>query len=105
MPRLTVTAKSQITLRKDLLQHLGVKPGGKLDITPMPDGRAEIRAARPQGSIDDFIGLLAGKTKRVLTIEEMNEIALTCRLEAVAGTSPPFFLSRYRWGAAMTKPK
>ena len=75
MTQLTVTAKGQITLRKDLLQHLGLKPGGKLDIALMPDGRAEIRAARPKGSVDDFIGLLAGKAKRVLTIEEMNEIA------------------------------
>ena len=75
MTQLTVTAKGQITLRKDLLQHLGLRPGGKLDIALMPDGRAEIRAARPQGSVDDFIGLLAGKAKRVLTIEEMNEIA------------------------------
>ena len=75
MTQLTVTAKGQITLRKDLLQHLGLKPGGKVDIALMPDGRAEIRAARPQGSVDDFIGLLAGKAKRVLTIEEMNEIA------------------------------
>ena len=75
MPTLTVTAKGQITLRKDLLQHLGLRPGGKLDIALMPDGRAEIRAARAQGSIDDLFGLLAGKARRVLTIEEMNEIA------------------------------
>ena len=75
MTQLTVTARGQITLRKHLLQHLGLKPGGKVDIVLMPDGRAEIRAARPQGSIDDLFGLLAGKTKRVLTIEEMNEIA------------------------------
>ena len=75
MTQLTVTAKGQITLRKELLQHLGLKPGGKVDIALMPDGRAEIRAARAQGSIDDLFGLLAGKARRVLTIEEMNEIA------------------------------
>ena len=62
MTQLTVTAKGQITLRKELLQHLGLKPGGKLDVALMPDGRAEIRAARRQESIEDFIGLLAGTT-------------------------------------------
>ena len=72
MTQLTVTAKGQVTLRKDLLQHLGLKPGDKLDVALMPDGRAEIRAARPSGTVDVFIGLLADKAKRKLTIEEMN---------------------------------
>jgi hypothetical protein len=30
-------------------------------------------AARPTGIIDDFIGILAGKTKKVATLEEINE--------------------------------
>jgi hypothetical protein len=34
-----------------------------------------IRAARPTGKIEDFIGFLAGKTKKVATIEEINEAA------------------------------
>ena len=29
MRTLTVTAKGQVTLRKDLLEHLGVRPGRK----------------------------------------------------------------------------
>ncbi len=33
------------------------------------------RTAPPTGTIENFIGLLAGKTSRVLTIEEMNEAA------------------------------
>jgi hypothetical protein len=28
-----------------------------------------------QGTIDDFIGLLAGKTKKIATLEEINEAA------------------------------
>ena len=75
MTQLTITAKGQVTLRKDLLNHLGLKPGDKLDISLLPDGRAELRAARPQGTVDGFIGLLAGKAKRVLTVEDMNKIA------------------------------
>lgn len=75
MSTLTVTAKGQVTLRKDLLQHLGIEQGEKIEVTTLPGGRVEIRAARPTGSIDGFVGLLAGKTRRVATIEEMNEAA------------------------------
>jgi bifunctional DNA-binding transcriptional regulator/antitoxin component of YhaV-PrlF toxin-antitoxin module len=75
MITLTVTAKGQVTLRKDLLQHLGVEPGQKIEISALPGGRIEVKAARPAGTIDRFIGLLAGKTGKVATIEEMNEAA------------------------------
>ena len=75
MPALTITAKGQVTLKKDLLKHLGLKPGEKVEVALLPDGRAELRAARPEGSIEGFVGLLASKAKKVLTIEEMNEIA------------------------------
>jgi hypothetical protein len=30
-------------------------------------------AARPTGTINDFIGILAGKTKKVATLEEIKE--------------------------------
>lgn len=75
MTILTVTAKGQVTLRKDLLQHLGVEQGQRIEITKLSGGRIEVRAARPTGSIDGFIGLLAGKTKKVATVDEMNEAA------------------------------
>ncbi len=32
MNTLTITAKGQVTLRKDLLRHLGVEPGEKIEI-------------------------------------------------------------------------
>jgi AbrB family looped-hinge helix DNA binding protein len=73
MTTLTVTAKGQVTLRKDLLRHLGVEPGEKLEVDKLPDGRLSVRAARPTGSIDKLFGLLAGKTTKVATIEEINE--------------------------------
>ncbi|MDR2013192.1 MAG: AbrB/MazE/SpoVT family DNA-binding domain-containing protein [Rhodanobacter sp.] len=41
----------------------------------LPDGRAELKAARPSGTIDGFLGLLTGKTRKVVTIEEMSEAA------------------------------
>lgn len=73
MTTLTVTAKGQVTLKKELLQHLGVRPGQKIDVDTLPDGRLAISAARQKGKIEDFFGILAGKTDKVATIEEMNE--------------------------------
>jgi AbrB family looped-hinge helix DNA binding protein len=74
MSLLTVTTKGQVTLRKDLLQHLGVQPGEKISVDKLPDGKIEVKAARPTGKISDAFGILKSKNGRVLTIEEMNEI-------------------------------
>jgi len=75
MTTLTVTARGQVTFRKKVLQHLGIKPGEKIALDLLPDGRGMIRAARPTGRIQDFFGALAGQTKKVATIEEMNQAA------------------------------
>jgi AbrB family looped-hinge helix DNA binding protein len=75
MSTLTVTAKGQVTLRKDLLEHLGVHPGEKITVDKLPDGRIEVKAARPTGKISDAFGFLKTKRKgRTLSIDEMNEI-------------------------------
>jgi antitoxin PrlF len=72
---LTVTARGQVTFRKDVLQHMGIKPGEKVELDKLPDGRVTLRAARPTGSIDSFLGLLAGKTRKVATLEEISKAA------------------------------
>lgn len=74
MATLTVTAEGQITLKKDLLRHLNVAPGEKVEADALPDGRIVIRAARPTGSIDAFIGSLADPNGPRLTIEQIKEI-------------------------------
>lgn len=73
MTTLTVTARGQVTFRKEVLQHLGIQPGDKIELALLPDGSAALRAARPAGSMSDFVGLLAGRTSKVATIEEINE--------------------------------
>jgi bifunctional DNA-binding transcriptional regulator/antitoxin component of YhaV-PrlF toxin-antitoxin module len=75
MTTLTVTARGQVTFRKDVLHHLGVRPGEKIELDKLPDGRIALRAARPSGTIDGFLGLLAGKTQKIATLEEINEAA------------------------------
>ena len=32
MTTLTVTARGQVTFRKDVLQHLGIRPGDKIEL-------------------------------------------------------------------------
>jgi bifunctional DNA-binding transcriptional regulator/antitoxin component of YhaV-PrlF toxin-antitoxin module len=75
MATLTITARGQVTLKKDLLQHMGIEPGGKVEVDMLPGGRVALKAARPKGSIMRLSGMLAGKTSKVATIEEMNEAA------------------------------
>jgi antitoxin PrlF len=72
---LTVTAKGQVTLRKELLDHLGVKPGGKITVDFLPSGRAEVRAAKSSAPIDSFIGCLDRPETPSLTLAEIDEIA------------------------------
>lgn len=75
MYTLTVTAKGQVTLRKDLLEHLGVHPGEKITVDKLPDGRVEVRAARPTGKISDAFNFLKRENGPSLSIEEIGEIA------------------------------
>lgn len=73
MTTLTVTSRGQVTFRKEALQHLGIKPGDKIELSLMPGGKGVITAAKPVGTIDAFVGLLAGKTTKVATLDEMHE--------------------------------
>jgi len=75
MTTLTVTARGQVTFRKEVLQHLGIKPGDKIELDLLPNGRGVLKAARPSGSIDAFIGLLTDRAGKIATIEEINEAA------------------------------
>ena len=75
MTILTVTARGQVTFRKDILRHLGIGPGEKIELEKLPDGRIVLRAARPSGRIEDVLGLLAGKTKKIASLEEIRDAA------------------------------
>lgn len=68
---LTVTAKGQVTLRRELLGHLGVRPGDRIVVDLLPSGRAELRAAF--SDLSEFFGCLPGRGKSV-SIEEMNRV-------------------------------
>ena len=67
---LTVTAKGQVTLRKDVLQHLGVRPGDKLSVDLLNDHRVQIQA-KPGNPASTIFGLLEQSSTKSLSIEEI----------------------------------
>lgn len=75
MSTLTVTAKGQVTLRKDLLNHLGVHPGEKITVDKLPDGRIEVKAAHRTGHISEVFNFLKRPNGPSLSIEEINQAA------------------------------
>ena len=75
MTKLTIKAKGQVTLKQELVEHLGVSPGEKIEAYKVPGGRIVLRAAAQDGTIGNFIGCLSQRGGPRLTIEQINEIA------------------------------
>ena len=71
---LTVTAKGQITLRKEVLAHLGVRPGDKVDVDLLANGRMQLKPKKGTSPAALF-GMLVRPDGPCLSIEEMNEAA------------------------------
>ena len=69
---LTVSAKGQITLRKEVLKHLGVHPGDKLNVDLLKDERVQIRPKRGTSAATIF-GMLAKSGMSPLSTDELNE--------------------------------
>jgi len=43
-----------LTLRKDLLAHLGIQPGQRIDVDVLPGGRQELHAEQATGTISSW---------------------------------------------------
>ena len=83
---MTVIARGQVTFRKDVLEHLGVRPGDKIHLDLLPDGRAELTAEKPNRSFPELQAFLKGKTNgRRLSIEEISDAIAGCEAAASAG--------------------
>ena len=74
MPTLTVTTRGQVTFRKDVLQHLGIEPGEKIEVDKLPDGQLLVKPTEQKHSIEGFSGLLAKKGAPKLTIAQIKKI-------------------------------
>jgi hypothetical protein len=70
---LTVTAKGQVTLRRAVLDHLGVVPGAKVSVSLLENGRVELAAAAARDDIKSLRGALQRPRQRPVSLEEMQE--------------------------------
>jgi bifunctional DNA-binding transcriptional regulator/antitoxin component of YhaV-PrlF toxin-antitoxin module len=70
---LTVTAKGQVTLRQAVLDHLGVKPGAKVSVSMLPDGRVELAAVSAGHDLRDVRGMLNRRRQRPVSLEAMRD--------------------------------
>lgn len=68
---LKVTAKGQVTLRREVLRHLGIAPGDRVDITLLPDGKAEIAHTATGDDIRALRGALRRPDQAPVTLDDM----------------------------------
>ena len=75
MNAIALSAKGQLTLRKEFMSHLGIQPGDKVEVECLPDGRIGIAAAQPRGSMRSLFGMLKRPNIVPLTLEQIEEAA------------------------------
>ena len=86
MSTLTVTSRGQVTIRKDVLKHLGVKPVEKIVLELLPGGRAALSAVEQNAPVRTLHGFLIGKTNgAALSIEQINDAIAKAGAKAGAG--------------------
>ena len=73
MTALTITARGQITLKRELLNHLGIAPGQQLEVHKLADGVLALKAAAPHG-LDAFAGCLPPPAKPALSVVDINAL-------------------------------
>lgn len=92
MTTLTVTSRGQVPLDREVLDHLGIQPGDKVELDLLPGGCAELTATRPKGTFKQLHGLLEGKTDgSKLSLDQINESipqASAKRLAEHGGSAP-----------------
>ncbi|MBC7667162.1 MAG: AbrB/MazE/SpoVT family DNA-binding domain-containing protein [Gemmatimonadaceae bacterium] len=71
---LSITAKGQITLKRSVLDHLGVRPGQKVGVNLLPNGRVEIASTDDRApKLSSLRGLLKRSEQRVVSLEDMQD--------------------------------
>ncbi len=72
MTALTVTTKGQITLRRELLQYLGIAPGQQIEVDKLAHGVLALHAKTPHG-LDAFVACLPPPPK-AMSVDDMNTL-------------------------------
>ena len=66
-----ITSKGQVTVPKEIREHLHVKPGDRIRFIRQADGTVVLRpAGRP---LADLAGALHDPTRTPMSVEDMNE--------------------------------
>jgi AbrB family looped-hinge helix DNA binding protein len=68
----TITSKGQITLPKELRDRLKLKPGDRIGFITDRSGKISIKAI--DTDVRSLRGILKGRRKKPLSVEEMNEV-------------------------------
>ena len=71
--QLKITAKGQVTLRNAVLDHLQAKPGQKIDVEFLPDGRVELRSVDNAPRITRLKGALSRPGLPLVSLADMQE--------------------------------
>jgi bifunctional DNA-binding transcriptional regulator/antitoxin component of YhaV-PrlF toxin-antitoxin module len=70
---LTITAKGQVTLRQAVLDHLGVKPGEKVGVSLLPDGRVELAPTATGHDLSAARAMLRRRRQRPVSLADMQD--------------------------------
>ena len=71
MPTATMTTKGQVTIPKEVREHLGVEPGDRLSFVVQEDGTVIVKPITRH--VRELGGLLQRPGKRPVSVNEMDE--------------------------------
>lgn len=72
MSALTITSKGQVTLKRELLQHLRVRAGEQIEAFKLANGVLALQV-KPQQDWGSFVGCLP-PPRKALGVDEMNAV-------------------------------
>jgi AbrB family looped-hinge helix DNA binding protein len=78
--QLKITAKGQVTLPHAILDHPGLRPGDRVGVAPLPDGRVELSAPGPARRIESLFGMLHRPGHPPVSLEAMQDAIETVAL-------------------------
>ena len=65
----TITSKGQITLPKQIREHLHLAPGDRIDFVVEEDGEVVVRPARSR--LEQLRGMLRDRNRKPVTVDQM----------------------------------
>ena len=77
---LTITAKGQVTLRQAVLDHLGVRPGDKVTVSLLREGRVELMPSATGHDLSRLRGRLHRPGQPPVSLDEMQQAIEAGRL-------------------------